>query len=143
MTQIKEQPRGYKFNALLCTIATEYATKFGYTLEKDSIWNKNTEYHPLALAANEPLREIQFYGASGSEDGKYRPYINVRQRFGSPRIDMYYPKDGNKGMLAFVGIEFTPDGVFSEAQVFYEPGVKLFPELLSEIKQRWEDVKNE
>lgn len=135
------EPEGNRFNDLLCTIAFEYAEKFGYKLVKDSIWNKEAECHPLSIATNAPLRNVEFDGESDEPDGKYPPCINVRQRFGSPRLDMYWPKEGNRGRLAFVGIEFKKDGTFSEAQVFYEPGVELFPKLLSEIKKRWEEIK--
>jgi hypothetical protein len=135
------QPEGYKFNELLCKMAFEYAEKFGYTLKKDSVWDRDTETHPISFMANAPLRELCFEGVSDNEDGKYPPHIEVRQRFGSLRLDMYYPKEGNKGRLAFVGVEFNPDGTFSEAQVFYEPGVKLFPELLAKIQKRWEEEK--
>jgi hypothetical protein len=135
------QPEGYKFNELLCVIAAEYAEKFGYTLKKDSVWNKETESHPISAITNTPLREMEFEGVSDNADGKYPPYLHIGQRFGNLRINMYYPKDGNKGRLAFVGLEFHPDGTFAEAQVFYEPGVKLFPELLAEVQKRWEEVK--
>lgn len=135
----QQQPEGYLFNELLCIIATEYAQKFGYSLKVDRLWNKATEQHPLAIAANDPLRHVEFVGMS--DNTERHPHICTRQRFGNLRLDMYYPKEGNKGRLAFVGVEFTPNGEFAEAQVFYEPGVKLLSELLLEIQQRWKILK--
>lgn len=135
------EPKGKRFNDLLCTIATEYAEKFGYTKVKDSIWDRESDPHPFSQLANAPLRELRFDGESEREDGKYVPHIKVRQRFGSPRLDMYYPKEGNKGKSAFVGLEFNTDGSFSEAQVFYSPGVELFPKLLAEVQKRWEEIR--
>lgn len=125
-------------NDILIEIAFEYAKKFGYSLTKEEIYNPETDYHPVSRATNKHLKTVQFEGQSDREDGKYPPSIVVRQRFGDPRLDMYWPKEGNRGCLAFVGVEFKEDGTFGEAQVFYPEGIDKLPEIVSLVRGRWE-----
>lgn len=125
-------------NDILIEIAFEYAKKFGYSLTKEEIYNPETDPHFLSRAKNKHLKTVRFEGQSDQENEKYPPYIEVRQRFGDPRLDMYWPKEGNKGRLAFVGVEFKEDGTFGEAQVFYPEGIGKLPEIVSLVRGRWE-----
>ena len=136
-----KQPAGYLFNELLCVIATEYAERFAYSLKVDRLWDRELENHPVAVVRNEPLRQMRFEGVADPSDGVFPPFIQTRQRFGNLMLDIYYPKEENRGVLAFVAVEFRPNGEFVEAQVFHTPGVNLLSELLMEIQGRWEALK--
>ena len=138
-----KQLDGYLFNELLCVIATEYAERFAYSLKVDRLWDRELENHPVAAVRNTPLRQMKFEGVADPSEGVHPPFIQTRQRFGNLRLDIYYPKEENRGLLAFVGVEFKPNGEFVEAQVFHTPGVNLLSEILLEIQERWVTLKSQ
>lgn len=117
------------FMSVLNEIAPKWAKKFGYKLEEDKEYDPDSDFHPLSRALNISQRQLKFKGVeSGS-------YINTRQRFGNPRLDISSP-----GQEWFVGLEYKTDGTFSECQIFHPKGVEMMPIIKKEVDDMWRSL---
>ena len=121
--------------ANLNAIAKEYAKEFKYKESSNTIYNKETDYHPINRALNKPIRQVIY---REEKDPKSAGTIETRQRFGNPRIGIYGP-----GKSWFVALEYLPLGIISECQIFYPKGFEMMPIIKKRIEDRWNKIQNE
>lgn len=125
----------YQVAEALCAIAKEWAKKLGYSLIREGIANPKKEaHHPLNRALNKKVPELR-YNQKENITTDHPASIEVRQRFGTPRLDIY-----GINREWFVGIEVR-DGQCNEAQVFYPKGFDMLPVIKKQIENRLKDIK--
>lgn len=129
-------------NQALLRTAEELANHFGYievehytqNLVKSDFWG--TSYYAtkswLESGCKEyPTFEVVKYILPVFEDeldeNRSRPRIELRVRFRNPRIGIYFPEGG------YVGLEYSPEGEFKEAQIFDERGYDYLPVIKEKV----------
>ncbi len=121
---------------LLNQVAKEWADKFGY--HPVSEIDKISESHPLNIHLNDKSLACDRHRQIGIEKKSDAGYIEVRQRFGSPRIGIYAP---NREW--FVALEYRKDGEIAESQIFKEKGFDMVNVIREEIQKKWDEIADE
>lgn len=99
--------------AALIIVANRYTKK----------WNYVRETIKLGDSSGRLARSF----ISRSKEGDSR--IEVRDRFGSPRLDIHSP---NK--TYFISLEYR-EGVYSESQVWKDEGTIMYPKIKEEVRK--------
>ena len=132
-------------NQALLKTAEEVARHFGYievdhftqNLMKSDFWG--TSFYAVKRWQESGYKEIPTFEVvkyimpifeDELDENKSRPRIELRVRFNNPRIGIYFPDGG------YVGLEYSPEGEFKEAQIFDEKGYGYLP-VIKEKVDRW------
>ncbi|MEC7753844.1 MAG: hypothetical protein VYB44_07425 [Bacteroidota bacterium] len=124
----KELDIEVQFMSMLNEIAQRWAEKFGYQNKEDIEYNPSSDFHPISQVTNQPMKHVNYKGETRGS------YINTRQRFGNPTIDISAPSQE-----WFVGLEFNK-GKIKQCQIFYEKGFEMMPIIKQEIEDQWQSI---
>jgi len=125
-----------KLMEVLNRFAARYAREKAYVLESFEIADPANESHPLNWG-NTKAPHCRYRQVLNVWDDKKHGRITTRQRFGNPRID-YWGPNLNFGCC----LEFSPEGVFKEGQVFGLEGPIVFHRFYHEIYSMITKIKN-
>jgi hypothetical protein len=129
-------------NQALLKVAEEVARRFGYievehytqNLMKSDFWG--TSFYATKQYVESEYKEIPTFEVvkyilpvfeDEKDENKSRPRIELRVRFRNPRIGIYFPEGG------YVGLEYSPEGEFKEAQIFDERGYDYLPVIKEKV----------
>lgn len=113
--------------------AQEKAKQFWYELEKKEIYNPLQDPHPIQRWENQEMEQVRYVQPGEEKEGKWR--IETRQRWGAPRIDIYW-----KNKEWFCSFEFDENSNFSSSQIFYKEWVNNYMELYGELQRRIQKI---
>lgn len=132
---------------VLKQMALEYANEFKYHKaheEKRKSKNK-IGMHFFASDTNEDYYFVQYGTTNKTNYKRNGGHVELRYRFGNPRLDVYLP---NK--QGFASIEFSKYNMktnkddekwhYSESQIFNEYGIELFNEMYKKFWKLYEEL---
>ena len=129
-------------NQALLKVAEEGARHFGYievehytqNLMRSDFWGTSfyaTKRYVESGYKDIPTFEVVKYVLPVFEgeldENKSRPRIELSVRFRNPRIGIHFPEGG------YVGLEYSPEGEFKEAQIFDETGYDYLPVIKEKV----------
>lgn len=122
-----------KIEIVLKEMAIELAKKYNYKkAHEDKRKSKHTiGMHSFSSDTDENYYFVQYGATNTTNNKKNGGMVEFRYRFSSPRLDVYLPDRKGLASLEFSNYKSydKKDWYYSESQIFYEEGIKLFHEM--------------
>lgn len=130
---------------ILKQMAIELAKEFNYKKgHEDKRKSKNKiGMHWFSSDTDETYYYVQYGTTNKTNNKRNGGSVELRSRFGHPRLDVYLPNKKGFASLEFSDYdnetkEYTGIWHYSESQIFYEQGIELF----NKIYNRFFELKD-